>query len=117
MKEFYFERPKQVIFADPDNPGEWLSGIAYGHDIICGCCGGVFNVDDVAEAAYGDGLNSGIYEYGEWNDISNEITGGEMPAGLELSENGIIESEDDEFGAIEDEESSEYESYYYKNLE
>ena len=33
--------------------------------IICGCCGGVMDMDDIAE----------IKEYENWVDISNEIIG------------------------------------------
>ena len=32
MEKTYFDRPTQVVFADPDNPGEWLVGIAYKDD-------------------------------------------------------------------------------------
>ena len=28
-KRYYFDKPKQVVFADPENPGDWLCGIAY----------------------------------------------------------------------------------------
>ena len=95
MEKTYFERPTQVVFADPDNPGEWLSGIAYRDVIICGCCGGVFETADVLESAGLDGVKNAIYEYPEWNDIANEIVGGELPEGLEFGELGIIETPDD----------------------
>ena len=76
----YFDEPKQVIFADPDNAGEWLVGIAYKDEIICACCGGVFEVEDVIEMAP-EGIDP-IWEYGYWNDISEEIKGGELPYGF-----------------------------------
>ena len=94
----YFERPMQVVFADPDNGGEWLSGIAYRGEIICGCCGGVFEISDVVEMAVEYGLKNAIYEYSEWNDIADEIVGGELPVGLERNENyEIYETEDEDY--------------------
>ena len=97
MEKTYFDRPTQVVFADPDNPGEWLTGIAYHDEIICACCGGVFNIDDVIEMAETDGVKCAIYEYSEWNDIADEIVGGELPEGLEYGENGIVETVDEDY--------------------
>ena len=97
MEKTYFDRPTQVVFADPDNPGEWLIGIAYHDEIICACCGGVFNIDDVIEMAETDGVKCAIYEYSEWNDIADEIVGGELPEGLEYGENGIVETVDEDY--------------------
>ena len=90
MEQSYFDKPTQVVFADPDNPGEWLSGIAYRDEIICGCCGGVFSIDDVIEMACKDGVNCAIHEYREWNDIADEIVGGELPETLGRNEDGEI---------------------------
>ena len=95
MEKTYFEKPTQIVFADPDNPGEWLSGIAYREVIICGCCGGVFEIADVLESAGLDGVKNAIYEYSRWDDLANEIVGGELPEGLEFGEFGIIETPDD----------------------
>ncbi len=86
----YFDRPKQVVFADPDNAGEWITGIAYKDEIICGCCGGVFDIDDVVDMAAEAGIINPIYAYSDWNDIAAEITGGVLPAGLELNDNNEI---------------------------
>ena len=115
----YFERPKQVMFADPDNPGEWLCGIAYGHEIICACCGGIFSIDDVVEMANEDGVKCAIYEYDNWVDIADDIVGGELPEGLEYGDDGIVEVDEDfyEEGNATDVEATEYEGYYYANLE
>ena len=96
MEKSYFDRPTQVVFADPDNPGDWLVGIAYRDEIICGCCGGVFNTDDVIEMATEDGIHCAIYEYPEWNDITDEIVGGELPKGLDRNENYEIYEVSDE---------------------
>ena len=90
MEKSYFDRPTQVMFADPDNPGDWLSGIAYRDEIICGCCGGVFNIDDVIKVARENGVNWAIHEYHEWNDLADEIIGGELPETLYYNENGEI---------------------------
>ena len=110
----YFDEPTQVMFADPDNCGKWLAGIAYKDEIICACCGGVFNIEDVIDMAGEDGIVNPIYSYNDWLDISSEICGGEMPEGLEVTDNGVIEVADE---SVEDEEVTEYESYYYKDLE
>lgn len=96
----YYEKPTQVVFADPDSPGtgEWLAGIAYRDEIICGCCGGVFNIDDVIEMATEDGIRCAIHEYYEWNDIANEIVGGELPEGLDRNEDyEIYEISDEDY--------------------
>ncbi len=103
MKKFY-ERPTQVMFADIDHPGQWLAGIAYGKDIICGCCGGVFEIDEVIE--FSDNPTP-IYEYEEWTDIACEIVGGEPPAGLRIT---LLDETDEE----ESDESEEYEQHYFK---
>ena len=100
MEKSYFDRPTQVVFADPDNPGagEWLVGIAYRDEIICGCCGGVFSIDDVIEMATEDGIHCAIYEYPEWNDIADEIVGGELPEGLDRNEDyEIYEISDEDY--------------------
>ena len=86
MNKPYFESPAQVVFADPDNAGEWIVGIGYKDEIICGCCGGVFEIDDIVEMAEEFGLVNAIYDYNDWNDIASEITGGELPEGLERNE-------------------------------
>ena len=103
MEKSYFDRPKQVVFADPVNPGEWLSGIAYRDEIICGCCGGVFSIDDVIDMAREDGVNYAIHEYHEWNDIADEIVGGELPKTLDRNEDGEIYEVSDE----------DYEQHYF----
>ena len=98
MCKSYFDRPTQVVFADPDNPGDWLAGIAHRDEIICGCCGGVFNIDDVIEMATEDGVRCAIHEYPEWNDIADEIVGGELPEGLDRNEDyEIYEISDEDY--------------------
>lgn len=98
MCKTYFDRPAQVVFADPDNPGEWIVGIAYKSEIICGCCGGIFNIDEVIDAATEEGVKCAIYDYPDWNDIASEITGGELPEGLERNDDyEIYEVSDEEY--------------------
>ena len=116
MCKTYFDEPTQVVFVDPDNPGEWLAGIAYRDEVICGCCGGVFNIDDVIEMATEDGVHCAIYEYPEWNDIADEIVGGELPSGLfRDSDNKIVETcKMEEWVQMEiaDEEATEAEAIF-----
>lgn len=45
MKTYYYE-PTMVKFEDPDNDG-WLYGIAFHDEIICACCGGIFEIVDL----------------------------------------------------------------------
>ena len=117
MEKSYFDRPTQVVFVDPDNPGEWLSGIAYRDEIICGCCGGVFSIDDVIEMAREDGVNCAIHEYHERNDIADEIVGGELPETLDRNEDGdIYEVSDEDYEQhsflLEEEEEAAVAIYY-----
>ena len=74
-----FDRPTQVVFADPDNADCWIVGIAYKDEIICGCCGGIFDIGDVIDCARENGIEEAIYPYDSWEDISFAITGGKLP--------------------------------------
>lgn len=56
---------KQIKFMDAD--GELRGGILMENGVICGCCGGFFELDDEDMTI--------VEEYGFWNDISNEIMG------------------------------------------
>ena len=124
----YFERPKQVVFADPDNPGEWLVGIAHRDEIICACCGGVFEIDEVINMAIEDGVTNPIYEYEDWVDIAYEIAGDGLPIGLVECHGKIVETSFDNchkdgepktwvfhIPVEEEEESSEDEVHYFAN--
>jgi transcription elongation factor Elf1 len=107
MKIFY-ENPTQVIFADPDNWGEWIVGIAYEDKIICACCGGVFEIEDVVEIGFEAGLANPIHSYSYWVDVSNEIRGSELPDSLR---NDLAEDVDyDSY----DEEEEAYEAYFFE---
>ena len=99
MERQYFNRPAQVIFADPDNAGNWLIGIAYRDEIICACCGGIFNIGDVVDMAREDGVRCAIHEYYDWSNIADEIMGDALPETLDCNEDGEIyevSNEDDE---------------------
>ena len=85
MKNFYTE-PTQVVFADPDNQGEWLAGIAYKDEVICACCGGAFEICDIVKSAEESDVKNPIYEYRYWADLTAELTGGELPDGLDTDE-------------------------------
>ena len=89
MENRYFDRPKQVMFFEAENQ-EWVVGIAYKDEIICACCGGIFNIDEGYELADDLGIERAIYPYDNWCSISEEIYGGEPPAGLEDLENGGV---------------------------
>lgn len=75
MKRFY-DVPTQVYFVDED--GVWRGGIAYRDEIICGCCGGVYEIDEVIEFAP-EYVQQPIHKYENWVDLSDEIRGGETP--------------------------------------
>lgn len=62
----------QVIFYDGDN---MCSGILHGKHIICGCCGGVFEVDKVIERS-----REPVRMFNTWVDISYEIMGDKTAA-------------------------------------
>ena len=103
MEKTYFNKPTQVLFADPDNSGKWLAGIAYEDVIICGCCGSVFEIADIVDCAREDGINWAIHEYDEWIDIGDAIVGDELPETLACNENGEIYEVSNE----------EYEQHYF----
>ena len=105
----FYEKPKQVIFADPENPGDWLAGIAFHDCIICSCCGGVFEIEDVVKQAKEDGVVNPIYEYEDWSDLTDDIFGGILPEGLEYTDT-------EEGQMIVESATTEYEQHYF-NLE
>ena len=102
----FYEKPKQVVFADPENPGDWLAGIAFQDSIICSCCGGVFEIEDVVKQAKEDGVVNPIYEYEDWSDITDDIVGSVLPDGLEYNRS------DDDFRIVET-VAEDYEQHYF----
>ena len=106
MEKSYFDKPIQVVFADPENPGDWLAGIAFHDCIICSCCGGVFEIEDVVNQAQEDGVVNPIYKYEDWSDITDDITGDMLTEGLEYRRTA------DDFRIVET-AAEEYEQHYF----
>lgn len=68
----YFETPTQVKFYDYDADG-YVGGIAYRDEVICGCCGGIFKIEELYGFAPSDVTPIIVYE--DWVDITYEICG------------------------------------------
>ena len=68
-----FDEPTQIAFWDYDG-GHWDGGIAYGTEIICGCCGGVLDIDEIYEFAPED-IDEPIHVFDAWVSVSEEIIG------------------------------------------
>lgn len=75
MKKYnYFDVPTQVKFWDAHS-GHYIGGIAYRNEIICGCCGGIFDITELIEFAPDTIKEDPIIPYYNWVDISNDICG------------------------------------------
>lgn len=75
MKKYdHFLVPTQVKFYDYTN-GRYHGGIAYRDEIICGCCGGVFNISKIYKVAPDTLLGDPIIVYDDWLGISSSICG------------------------------------------
>lgn len=72
MKYNYFEVPTQVKFWDVDGD-HYCGGIAYRNEIICGCCGGIFDISEIYESAPDTLKEDPIIIPDRWVDISHEI--------------------------------------------
>jgi hypothetical protein len=72
----FFETPTQVKFWDPDG-GHYTAGIAYKDEIICGCCGSVFEIEEIIEDTKNDGVVP-IIPYELWVDLVSEIAGDDL---------------------------------------
>lgn len=81
MRYEQFDKPTQVVFWDHDGD-HWCSGIAYGGIIICGCCGGIVEIEEIYEFAP-EHIYKPIWPYDNWVDISNAISGDAMPEGMD----------------------------------
>ena len=99
MEKRYFEKPTQICFWEGE---DWNAGIAFGNSIICGCCGGVIDIDEVYEFAP-DEITNPIIWFENWVDIQDEIAGDAWP-----------ENPFDDYPS--DEEMCEMEAYYFANL-
>jgi hypothetical protein len=73
MKKYsYFEVPTQVQFWDYKKR-RYKGGIAYRDEIICGCCGGVFNISEIYKVAPDTLLRDPIIAYDDWVGISSAM--------------------------------------------
>lgn len=67
---FHFDFPTQVAFWDEEQES-YVGGIAYGDEIICGCCGGVLEIEEVMESTP-NGI-APIVPYDHWVNMSFDI--------------------------------------------
>ena len=66
-----YGKPVQVLFYDNE---DMCPGIMVGNQIVCACCGALFDVDEVIDNAREDGAEA-IRMFTTWVDISSEIQG------------------------------------------
>lgn len=69
-KIMYFDIPTQVAFWEAEQE-RYLAGIAYGTEIICGCCGGIIEIEEVYEFAPKDVRPIIIYD--SWESFDDFI--------------------------------------------
>ena len=100
----YFDKPTQVVFYDVDGD-TWKSGIAYCGEIICACCGGAIEIDEIYEFAPAE-IAQPIFPYHSWCDITEDIIGGEMP-----------EEWYDIYDPIDEDEEVQAEAWYFSNFQ
>ena len=75
MKKYdCFDKPVQVRWYDD---GFYETGIAFGTNIICSCCGGVVPIANVYKMADEDNVQ-GIFVYKSWVDLNEIIVGGDF---------------------------------------
>lgn len=70
MRKLYFDAPTQIAFWDEEQE-LYVGGIAYGDEIICGCCGGVLEIKEIMESAP-NGI-APIIPYERWANVSFDI--------------------------------------------
>lgn len=80
--------PRQIMFWDG---GQHCPGIMIGKLLVCGCCGGTFDLDEVVEMAREDGQVP-VRVFDTWVDISDEIMGDEAAA---MSATLLFDEEED----------------------
>ena len=98
-RNLYFKKPTQVWFIDPDEGEIYYNvGIAYHDEIICGCCGDIYEIREVWEAADEEGLTNPIVPM-SWVDLSDEIHG-DMPCPIPIFTIAEDEFEDIDFKAL-----------------
>lgn len=79
MKVWY-DVPTQVCFWDLDNQC-WVGGIAYQDQLICLCCGGVMDLNEMKEGyeLFEDIPAMPVREFRKWVSLSDECIGDMMP--------------------------------------
>lgn len=76
----FFNRPTQVKFLEPfvfepsENCPAYTAGIAYEDKIICGCCGGIFEIEEIYNGCELEGW-APVVVFDDWADLSEEIFG------------------------------------------
>ena len=103
-KNKYFNKPTQVVYYDV-NGDYWKSGIAWGGEIICACCGGVIEIAKIYEFAPAE-MAQPIFAYKHWCDITEDIIGGEMP-----------DEWCDIYDSVDEAEEIQAEAWYFSNLQ
>lgn len=80
-KVLYFEVPTQVRFWECEEQ-DYVGGIAYHDEVICGCCGAVLPIEEIyehAEEARADGeiapAENDVIQELSWVPINVEIAG------------------------------------------
>lgn len=66
----FFTKPTQVKFSILTDDGDHIGGIAYHDKVICGCCGCVFDIEELLK----DNPNA-IIKLPYWVDINSDILG------------------------------------------
>ena len=46
-----------------------------GRRLVCGCCGGIFDVDEILQEGREEGIENPIVIFHTWVDVSDEIWG------------------------------------------
>lgn len=75
MKKYeYFAVPTQVKFWDALSK-DYIGGIAYRDEIICGCCGSIFEISEIYESAPSTLEGDPIVIVKGWKGFSDKICG------------------------------------------
>lgn len=78
--------PVQVMFYDGEN---MCAGIMLGEYVICGCCGALFEVENIVEMARADGEDA-IRLFDTWVDLSDEIRGDDAATAVTVENGGYV---------------------------
>ena len=76
MKKYdYFEVPTQVKFWDVHHirGNHYIGGIAYRNEVICGCCGGIFDISEIYEFSPDTLKEDPVVPYDTWVNLSSKI--------------------------------------------